>query len=226
MYLRLCGSEFDGIDRAIDLRVSRLRKKLGDNAKQPFLIKSVRHVGYLLVAPMNRLFVRLYVLLLSVVLLTTFATVLTVVYARWQHDVRISEGALRGGALLAAQQVMETPEPQRLGLLERLAATFGHPVSLRGLSEGEMSDAARARIVAGDVVLIGPDFDRLAVRVGDEATRLEIGPFAGYSLPGWELFLIVFLFALLGGALLVRLLRRLHRQLNLVRERMTVFAAV
>jgi two-component system response regulator RstA len=49
LYLRLCGSEFDGLDRSIDLRVSRLRKKLGDNARRPFLIKSVRHIGYLLV---------------------------------------------------------------------------------------------------------------------------------------------------------------------------------
>ncbi|GLX80296.1 DNA-binding response regulator [Thalassotalea insulae] len=39
---------YDGIDRSIDLRISRIRKKLGDDPKLPSLIKTVRNVGYLL----------------------------------------------------------------------------------------------------------------------------------------------------------------------------------
>lgn len=38
---------FDGLDRSIDLRISRLRRKLGDDTAQR-LIKSVRGSGYLL----------------------------------------------------------------------------------------------------------------------------------------------------------------------------------
>ncbi len=41
--------EYDGLDRCIDLRMSRLRKKLEDNARLPRLIKSVRSEGYMLV---------------------------------------------------------------------------------------------------------------------------------------------------------------------------------
>lgn len=41
------GLEHDGIDRTIDLRISRLRKKLGDDSKEPAIIKSVRGKGYL-----------------------------------------------------------------------------------------------------------------------------------------------------------------------------------
>lgn len=48
LYQDVRGIEYDGLDRSIDLRVARLRKKLGDDAKQPTLIKSVRGVGYLL----------------------------------------------------------------------------------------------------------------------------------------------------------------------------------
>ncbi len=44
----LRGLEHDGFDRTIDLRVSRLRKKLGDDPKEPHIIKSVRGKGYLL----------------------------------------------------------------------------------------------------------------------------------------------------------------------------------
>ena len=48
IYVELRGIEYDGLDRSIDLRVARLRRKLGDDAKQPQLIKSVRGAGYLL----------------------------------------------------------------------------------------------------------------------------------------------------------------------------------
>jgi two-component system response regulator RstA len=40
--------DYDGVDRSIDLRVSRLRKKLEDDPKEPSMIKTVRNVGYLL----------------------------------------------------------------------------------------------------------------------------------------------------------------------------------
>ena len=50
IYEQLNGIPYDGLDRSIDLRVSRLRKKLGDDPQDPTLIKSVRGVGYILVA--------------------------------------------------------------------------------------------------------------------------------------------------------------------------------
>ena len=49
IYQRLNGFRYDGMDRSIDLRVSRLRKKIGDDPASPELIKSIRGVGYLLV---------------------------------------------------------------------------------------------------------------------------------------------------------------------------------
>jgi len=48
MYQELHGMRYDGIDRSMDLRVSRLRKKLGDDPHNPRRIKSVRGVGYIL----------------------------------------------------------------------------------------------------------------------------------------------------------------------------------
>jgi len=43
------GIEYDGLDRSIDGRISRLRKKLGDSATSPTRIKTVWGKGYLLV---------------------------------------------------------------------------------------------------------------------------------------------------------------------------------
>ncbi|RMF42084.1 MAG: DNA-binding response regulator [Planctomycetota bacterium] len=48
LYEKLNGIPFQGMDRSIDLRVSRLRRKLGDDSQQPQIIKSIRGVGYLL----------------------------------------------------------------------------------------------------------------------------------------------------------------------------------
>lgn len=44
---RLRGFDYDGFDRSIDLRVSRIRKKLGDDPNEPYLIKTIWGKGYL-----------------------------------------------------------------------------------------------------------------------------------------------------------------------------------
>jgi DNA-binding response OmpR family regulator len=46
----LHGSADSAFDRSIDVLVSRLRGKLGDDPKQPRLLKTVRRVGYVLTA--------------------------------------------------------------------------------------------------------------------------------------------------------------------------------
>lgn len=42
------GIEYDGLDRSIDISISRLRKKLGDAASAPERIKTIRGKGYML----------------------------------------------------------------------------------------------------------------------------------------------------------------------------------
>lgn len=48
IYLHLRGIEYDGIDRYVDLKVSSLRKKLGDTSPPFKVIKTMRNQGYLL----------------------------------------------------------------------------------------------------------------------------------------------------------------------------------
>ena len=45
----LRGFDYDGFDRSVDLKISRLRKKLGDSASEPRRIKTIWGKGYLLV---------------------------------------------------------------------------------------------------------------------------------------------------------------------------------
>ena len=45
------GREADPLDRSIDVQVSRLRHRLGDNTRDPYLIKTVRGEGYVMSVP-------------------------------------------------------------------------------------------------------------------------------------------------------------------------------
>jgi len=49
LFEKIYGFEYDGIDRSIDLRICRLRKKLGDVSKESQIIKTIRNQGYMLV---------------------------------------------------------------------------------------------------------------------------------------------------------------------------------
>jgi two-component system, OmpR family, response regulator len=42
------GSAEDAFDRSIDVHVSHLRQKLGDDPRSPRLLKTVRGIGYML----------------------------------------------------------------------------------------------------------------------------------------------------------------------------------
>jgi two-component system OmpR family response regulator len=46
----LKGRQADAFDRSIDIQVSRLRRKLNDDPRQPVLIRTVRNAGYLFTA--------------------------------------------------------------------------------------------------------------------------------------------------------------------------------
>jgi len=50
----LHGRDAGPFDRAIDAQVGRLRRRLGDSAENPTLIKSVRGAGYLFAPEVRR----------------------------------------------------------------------------------------------------------------------------------------------------------------------------
>jgi DNA-binding response OmpR family regulator len=49
LFQQLCRREYDGVDRMLDVRISHLRKKLGDDADRSERIKTVWGQGYLFV---------------------------------------------------------------------------------------------------------------------------------------------------------------------------------
>ncbi|WP_052643300.1 response regulator transcription factor [Syntrophotalea carbinolica] len=49
IHLALYNREYNGIDRSVDMYISRLRKKLGDCPAHPTLLKTIRGDGYLFV---------------------------------------------------------------------------------------------------------------------------------------------------------------------------------
>lgn len=53
LLVHLAGRDSDVFDRSIDLRVSRLRKRLGDDVREPRYIKTIRNEGYVLAKAVN-----------------------------------------------------------------------------------------------------------------------------------------------------------------------------
>jgi DNA-binding response OmpR family regulator len=51
LLLEVADRDFESFDRSIDVHISSLRKKLGDDAKSPRWIETIRGVGYLLKKP-------------------------------------------------------------------------------------------------------------------------------------------------------------------------------
>jgi DNA-binding response OmpR family regulator len=51
LLLEVADRDFEGFDRSIDVHISSLRKKLGDDAKSPRWIETIRGVGYMLKKP-------------------------------------------------------------------------------------------------------------------------------------------------------------------------------
>ncbi|MDE1168190.1 MAG: response regulator transcription factor [Pseudomonas sp.] len=50
IFVALRGTGYDGQDRSIDIRISRIRPRIGDDPDHPRLIKTIRGKGYLFVA--------------------------------------------------------------------------------------------------------------------------------------------------------------------------------
>ena len=50
LYRELIGREYDGLDRSADVRISRLRKKLLDDPRHPYRIKTIWGKGFYFVA--------------------------------------------------------------------------------------------------------------------------------------------------------------------------------
>jgi two-component system, OmpR family, response regulator len=50
----IAGRDADPFDRSIDLQISRLRQKLGEDARSPQIIKTVRNEGYVLATTVSR----------------------------------------------------------------------------------------------------------------------------------------------------------------------------
>ena len=53
IFEKLRGIQYDGQDRSIDVRISRIRPKVGDDPENPKRIKTVRSKGYLFVKEMS-----------------------------------------------------------------------------------------------------------------------------------------------------------------------------
>jgi DNA-binding response OmpR family regulator len=50
----VAGRDYDVFDRSVDVHISSLRRKLGDDSKNPIFIKTVRSAGYMFIDPRSQ----------------------------------------------------------------------------------------------------------------------------------------------------------------------------
>ena len=48
LYDALFNADYDGVDRTLDVHISRIRQKMGDSAESPKYLKTIRGVGYMM----------------------------------------------------------------------------------------------------------------------------------------------------------------------------------
>jgi DNA-binding response OmpR family regulator len=51
LLLEVAERDFEAFDRSIDVHISSIRKKLGDDPKTPHYIQTIRGVGYMMLKP-------------------------------------------------------------------------------------------------------------------------------------------------------------------------------
>ena len=51
LLLEVAERDFEVFDRSIDVHISSIRKKLGDDPKTPLFIQTIRGVGYMMLKP-------------------------------------------------------------------------------------------------------------------------------------------------------------------------------
>ena len=51
LLLEVAERDFEAFDRSIDVHISSIRKKLGDDPKTPQYIQTIRGVGYMMLKP-------------------------------------------------------------------------------------------------------------------------------------------------------------------------------
>ena len=51
LLLEVAERDFEAFDRSIDVHISSIRRKLGDDPKTPQFIQTIRRVGYLMLKP-------------------------------------------------------------------------------------------------------------------------------------------------------------------------------
>jgi two-component system response regulator CpxR len=50
----VAGRSYDVFDRSVDVHISSLRRKLGDDSRNPRFIKTVRSAGYMFIDPISQ----------------------------------------------------------------------------------------------------------------------------------------------------------------------------
>jgi signal transduction histidine kinase/DNA-binding winged helix-turn-helix (wHTH) protein len=126
IFHRLRGIDYDGLDRSIDGRISKLRRKLGDSATAPSRIKTVWGKGYLLV---RQFLFRTYLVLVAGLLVT--AALLDMGFGYLETKLSPEEDQWLATSFdLIEHELGTIPEDRRDAAAQRLSEEIGIGIQL------------------------------------------------------------------------------------------------
>ncbi len=176
----LRGVSYDGLDRSVDVAISRLRKKLLDNAAEPYRIKTVRNKGYLF-APhaweqaMKKLFIQFYLLLFVCFLVMSLLVGLVYKFTAERAGKQSLDDLMNSSLYLMRSELREIPPHDWGKTLKEMDLNLSFDLRVEPLSKYHLDDISMHRLRGGEIVALDDQYTFLQ-RIPRSHYVLAVGP--------------------------------------------------
>eukprot|EP01030_Chromulinospumella_sphaerica_P010735 gene10735-10542_t len=193
---RMRGIAFDGLNRSVDVYISKLRNKLNDNPREPVCIKTIWGKGYL-PSPMLRLFLRLYIILALGLAGAIWLVNYTFDELLPEANETYNREAMRGPAYGLVEQLRPLPAGvAREARLAELQQHYGLRLALIARDAAALTSREQQLLTDGKLVVRG-DFMEFITEIDGGAQLLQI------KLPVEPRWLYLWAYSLLGLCLAI-----------------------
>ena len=176
----LRGVSYDGLDRSVDVAISRLRKKLLDNAAEPYRIKTVRNKGYLFAphaweSAMKKLFIQFYLLLFVCFLVMSLLVGLVYKFTAERAGKQSLDDLMNSSLYLMRSELREIPPHDWGKTLKEMDLNLSFDLRVEPLSKYHLDDISMHRLRGGEIVALDDQYTFLQ-RIPRSHYVLAVGP--------------------------------------------------
>lgn len=177
----LRGVSYDGLDRSVDVAISRLRKRLNDSATEPFRIKTVRNKGYLF-APclgnrslMKKLFIQFYLLLFVCFLVMTMLVGLVYKFTAERAAKESLDDLMKSSLYLMRSELREIPPRDWNKTIHELDLNLSFKLNIQPLNKFALDEESMKRLHNGEIIALDEEYTFIQ-RIPRSHYVLVVGP--------------------------------------------------